>query len=215
MLRLFVAVRPPAAVRAALLAAMGGIAAARWQDDDQLHLTLRFIGDADRNTAADLIAALAAVRHPPVAARLGAIGTFASRGRPNAVWIGVEPAAALMALHHKIDQAAVRAGIAADTRAFVPHITLARLGRDAGPAGGFMARAAPSATFDVSGFTLFESVLTRAAAHYRPLADFDHASNKHLMVKHSEISCASAWRHLRPVGLMRRTMRSWFFDRGK
>lgn len=175
MMRMFVAVCPPAAVRATLLAAMGGIAGARWQDDNQLHLTLRFIGDVDRHTAADLVAALGAVRHPPIAARLGAVGHFATRGRPGAVWVGVEPAAALTALHHKVDQAVVRAGVPADTRAFVPHITLARLGRDAGPLGSFMATPMPAAAFDVTGFTLFESVLTRAAAAYHPLVTFDHA----------------------------------------
>ncbi len=176
-MRLFVAVRPPAEVRDALLDAMGGIAAARWQDDDQLHLTLRFIGEVDRHLANDVATSLAAVRHPPIAARLGAIGSFASRGRPHAVWIGVEPAAALTALHHKVDAALARAGVSPDTRAFVPHITLARLGRDAGPLGGFLARPAPAAAFDVTGFALFESVLTRAAAAYHPLANFDFAVN--------------------------------------
>ncbi len=182
-MRLFVAVRPPAAVRATLLAAMGGIAAARWQDDDQLHLTLRFIGDADRNTAADLVAALAAVHHPPIAARLGAIGSFATRGRPNAVWIGVEPAAALTTLHHKVDQAVVRAGIAPDTRAFVPHITLARLGRDAGTD-----RRLHRARGSIGGVRCVRLHAVRECAHpciaavYRPLADFTFAGNDRYLV---------------------------------
>ena len=173
MMRLFVAVRPPPAVRDALTAAMGGVAGARWQDDDQLHLTLRFIGDVDRHTAADLVTALSALRHPPIAARLGTLGSFAARGRPNAVWVGVEPVTALTTLHYKVDQAVVRAGIAADPRAFVPHITLARLGRSSGPLGHWLAAPAPSGTFTVTGITLFESILTRAAAVYRPLAEFE------------------------------------------
>src|SRR3546814_13749731 len=47
--RLFVALRPARPVRTALIAAMHGIAAARWQSDEQLHLTLRFIGEVDRH----------------------------------------------------------------------------------------------------------------------------------------------------------------------
>ncbi len=178
MMRLFVAVRPPAAVREALLGAMGGVAAARWQDGDQLHLTLRFIGEVDRHAARDIAIALATVRHPPIAAKLGAFGSFTSRGRPHSLWIGVEPAAALTALHHKVDTALARAGVERDTRAFVPHITLARLGRDTGPLGSTFAAVPPSGSFVVDNLTLFESVLTRAAAVYTPLAEFPLAHPK-------------------------------------
>lgn len=171
MMRLFVAVRPPTAVRNAVLAHLGGVSAARWQDDDQLHLTLRFIGEVDRHAAADIADALAEVRHPPIAARLGSIGTFTTRGRPHALWIGVEPVAALTTLHHKVDQSLVRAGIPSDARAFVPHITLARLNRTAGPVAGFVARKVPAATFTIASLTLFESNLTRAAAVYQPLQE--------------------------------------------
>src|SRR3546814_10503522 len=61
MHRLFVAIRPPAAIRKALLSIMGGVEGARWQSDDQLHLTLRFIGEVDRHRADDIAAALATV----------------------------------------------------------------------------------------------------------------------------------------------------------
>lgn len=176
MMRLFVAVRPPPAVRDGLLATMGGVAAARWQDDDQLHLTLRFIGEVDRHTAADIAEALTGIRHPPIAARLGLPGSFASRGRPNALWVGVEPAGALATLHHKVDHALVRAGVPPDTRAFVPHITVARLGRNTGSIDGFLGQTVPSTAFTVSGITLFESILTRTAAAYRPVADYRMAN---------------------------------------
>src|SRR3546814_1235738 len=54
MHRLFVAIRPPSAIRKALLSIMGGVEGARWQSDDQLHLTLRFIGEVDRHRADDI-----------------------------------------------------------------------------------------------------------------------------------------------------------------
>ena len=59
MHRLFVAIRPPRAVRQRLLAIMGGVRGARWQSDDQLHLTLRFIGEVDRHLGDDIHAATA------------------------------------------------------------------------------------------------------------------------------------------------------------
>src|SRR3546814_10296472 len=65
MHRLFVAIRPPPAIRVRLLGLMHGIAGARWQDDDQLHLTLRFVGEVDRPQADDLADALGHIRFSP------------------------------------------------------------------------------------------------------------------------------------------------------
>ena len=58
MIRLFVGIRPPAAVRERLLSLMGGVEGARWQDDVQLHITLRFIGEVERPVAEDIATAL-------------------------------------------------------------------------------------------------------------------------------------------------------------
>src|SRR3546814_7637763 len=89
--RLFVALRPPRPVRTALIAAMHGIAAARWQSDEQLHLTLRFIGEVDRHRAEDVAAALGALHAPAVEARIAGVGVFERQGRPHMAWAGVEP----------------------------------------------------------------------------------------------------------------------------
>ena len=61
MLRLFVALRPPRAIRESLIAAMGGVPHARWQDDEQLHCTLRFLGEVDPPQAEDVAAALGSI----------------------------------------------------------------------------------------------------------------------------------------------------------
>ena len=65
---------------------MGGIAGARWQDDDQLHLTLRFIGEVDRHVATDVAAALGSVRHPPFELAVSGVGTFDRKGRIDTLW---------------------------------------------------------------------------------------------------------------------------------
>ena len=177
MHRLFVAVAPPPPVCDALLSAMGGVASARWQRDDQLHLTLRFIGEVDRHAAVDIAAALAGVRHPAFDVRLGAPGTFDRKGRVESLWIGVGPAEPLQALHNKVDAALTRVGIAPDGRAFHPHITIARFGRrDGWAAAGFV----PLGTlgrigFAVGGFTLFESFLGEGGSTYRIVERYDMA----------------------------------------
>src|SRR3546814_14957806 len=112
MHRLFVALRPPPDIRALLIAAMGGVRAARWQNDEQLHLTLRFIGEVDRPIAEDVVAALGSVHAPPITAAIAGVGRFEKRGRTDAIWAGVAPGDALAALHAKVDRVFVRLGLA-------------------------------------------------------------------------------------------------------
>ena len=175
MARLFVAVRPPEPVRDTLLTAMEGIAGARWQDDDQLHLTLRFIGEVDRRAADDIVVALTGVRHPAIEATISGVGSFNDRGRPNAVWAGVGPLASLSALHLKVDQALASAGVPRDTRAFHPHITLARLNRGSGDIAGFVGSTLIAARFAITGFGLFESILARDRATYHEVEHVEFA----------------------------------------
>jgi 2'-5' RNA ligase len=161
MHRLFVGLTPPAAIRRQLLGLMGGVPGARWQNDAQLHLTLRFIGEVDRRMAEDVAIALGHVRWPPVQVSLSGVGEFDKRGRTNAVWAGVRPHEALAALHRKIDQALIRAGLEPEHRAYLPHITLARMALTAGPTARFLADHAGLASepFTLTHFTLFESTL--------------------------------------------------------
>jgi 2'-5' RNA ligase len=168
MHRLFTALRPPASVREQLLDLMEGLPGARWQDDDQLHLTLRFIGEVDARTADDVAAALGAVRHPPVTMALEGVGKFGSRGRVNALWAGVRPHDELAHLHRKIDQALVRAGLEPERRAYLPHITLARFGRDGAAPDPWIARHAglSSPPFSIGHFELYESRLGSDGASY-------------------------------------------------
>ena len=174
MHRLFVAIRPPSHVRDALLDLMGGISGARWQDDDQLHLTLRFLGEVDRHQAEDVHAALGSIHHPSFDLAVSGLGMFDRRGVPTTIWAGVSSPEPVHTLHKKIDQAMTRVGIEPDRRAFHPHITLARLGRDAGPTGGFLARSGTvrGKPFRVAAFSLFESRLTPEGAVYTELETY-------------------------------------------
>lgn len=175
MHRLFAALRPPPAIRAALAAVMEGLPGARWQDDDQLHCTLRFIGEVDRHQAEDVAAALAGVVAPAPMARVEGVGTFDSRGHVDTLWARVVPADPLAQLHRKVDQALTRAGIAPDARRYLPHITLARFGRRAADplaiARWVEAHAAlATADFALDHLFLYESHLTRDGARYEAVA---------------------------------------------
>ena len=157
--------KPPSPL---LIASMGGISGARWQSDDQLHLTVRFIGEVDRHQAGDVDAALGGVHQPRFEIAINGIGHFERRGQPEAVWAGVSPHEPLKALHKKVDQAIARVGIAPEQRAYLPHITLARLKRGSGPVGNLLEQSGglASAPFTVDQFGLYESKLTPEGAVY-------------------------------------------------
>ncbi|MDR7154111.1 2'-5' RNA ligase [Sphingobium xenophagum] len=171
MHRLFVAIRPPASHRAALRAIMGGVMGARWQSDDQLHLTLRFVGQVDRHRADDLADALRTVRFAPCAIQLSGVGTFDRKAVVDTLWAGVQPREPLASLHRKIDRACVAVGLPPEERAYLPHVTLARFGRSGGAVAPFLARhaALASPAFTVKGFTLFESRLGHGGASYHAI----------------------------------------------
>lgn len=172
---MFVAIRPPRAIRKALIDVMGGIEGARWQDDDQLHLTLAFAGEVDGARADDLIEALADVESAVFPAEVAGIGHFERKGVPTAVWAGVPLSDPLAQLQRRVERACRRAGLALERRAYRPHITLARLRRTAAPVGDWLAkhgtlRAGP---WQVEGFTLFESQLRPEGPLYSPLVDYE------------------------------------------
>jgi 2'-5' RNA ligase len=172
--RLFVAIRPPAQVRDTLLDASGGIEGARWQDEAQLHLTLAFAGEVERARSDDLADALADVESTPFPLEIAGAGHFERKGAATAVWARVLQTEPLAQLHGRVERACRRAGIETGRRAYRPHITLARLGRAAGPIGGWLAqhgtlRAGP---WQVTGFTLYQSHIGHDGALYQPLVDY-------------------------------------------
>ncbi len=174
MTRLFVALRPPAPVREALLATMGTVERARWQVDAQLHLTLRFVGEIDAPIADDLAVALGRIEAPAFALSIAGVGHFERKGRPTALWARPAPSPPLVALQHKVERACQRIGLEPEHRKFTPHITLARLGGGAGPVGDWLAAhgelAAPP--WPVDEFRLYESVLAPGGSHYQPVVSY-------------------------------------------
>jgi 2'-5' RNA ligase len=174
MHRLFVAVRPPEPIRDLLIDAMDDSADFRWQDDGQLHLTLRFVGEVERPVANDLADALGRIAAPSFELRIAGVGRFEQRNA-GALWAGVEPKGPVAALAAKIERICQSIGLEAERRAFHPHITLARWkGRRAREVQDYLKRAAglSSDPFAVDHFTLFESRLSRHGAHYEAVAHF-------------------------------------------
>jgi 2'-5' RNA ligase len=173
MHRLFVAIRPPEEVRDQLIDVMDDGVAVRWQSDEQLHLTLRFIGEVDRPVAEDLATELERIRFEPFAIALDGVGRFDQR-RGGAIWAGVAPREELKALAQKVERACQSAGLAPERRAYHPHITLARWSKAAPNLDPFIQLhgSLRSDPWQVEDFILYESRLGRDGAHYEEVARY-------------------------------------------
>jgi len=123
----FVALDLPLAVREELMLIASGVPGAYWVDEDQLHLTLRYLGEVDGALLRDFAGALSRLEVEPFTLELQGIGFFPPRGEPDKLWVGVVRSPALEQLRARVDTLATRMGIAPDRRRFTPHVTLARL----------------------------------------------------------------------------------------
>jgi RNA 2',3'-cyclic 3'-phosphodiesterase len=176
--RLFIAIRPPEAVRDRLVDAMEAIEGARWVDEENLHLTLRFVGEVEREAANDLAAALGRISWPDFALRIEGVGHFKRAGRfgghATALWARIPATAALEGLRQKVEAACEAAGLGRETRRFTAHVTLARLDRSSGPIGGWLSRFGDlrAGPWQASEFVLYESHLGHTGAFYEPVTVF-------------------------------------------
>ena len=125
-MRLFVALPIPRVVAQSIMLIQGGVPGARWQTREQLHLTLRFIGEVDGRDAAMLDDALAGIEAPAFELQLHGVGQFGNK-QPHTLWAGVRRIEALEHLQRKVDTAIRRVGQPQDAHKFTPHVTLARL----------------------------------------------------------------------------------------
>jgi len=166
--RLFVAIRLPDPVRERLLDVMEGLEGARWQDEENLHLTLRFVGEVERPLANELAGALGRIVAPRFPLEIAGVGHFERKGRPHALWARLGPSEGLGLLRQRVERACAEVGLERETRRFTPHVTLARLSGGTGPIAPWLAvnGALRIDSWEVEAFSLFESHLTHTGALY-------------------------------------------------
>ena len=176
MIRLFVALEVPVEHRLQLRRLQTGLPNVRWVPLENLHITLRFLGEVTELVAAEIDEELARIEADAFDIRLQSVGHFDSRGSARALWAGVELSPPLTALQARVEAAAVRAGLAPERRKFHPHVTLAR------PKGFPVDRLAPyladladfdAPPFAISQFTLMSSHIGKQAPAYTAEARYD------------------------------------------
>ena len=110
----------------------------KWVRPENIHLSLKFLGDVEETREPELVAALqrAAGRgHEPrpLTLQITGFGVFPDYHRPQVLWAGVTPDPGLELLQHGVEQAFASLGFPTEARAFRPHVTLGRAARDARP----------------------------------------------------------------------------------
>jgi len=152
-------------------------AALSWVPAARIHVTLHFFGELDAAMVSGLTRTLGdGVPTTPFDLVLGAGGTFPEAGRPRVLWLGFGAGAdALVRLHAAIEPRVAGVGQPDRHAAFRPHVTIARIRRDAAPAAGLALREAaartpaPAGRARVDALTLFESVPSPQGPSYRAI----------------------------------------------
>ena len=128
----------------------------------------------DRKTYRYLADALASVPFEPFELCISTTGIFERKSIPRAVWAGVERSEPLERLHRKVERVCQQVGLPAESRKFIPHITLARLNMASGPVAEFLSNTASFALppWTVQEFVLFESELRPEGSIYTPIVRY-------------------------------------------
>lgn len=174
MPRLFVGLELPERIKQQLLAIQRPISGARWQSAEQLHLTLRFLGNVEDPVAALIESTLATLKLHPFALAVKGVDCFGDPQHPRNLWAGVQPESPVKMLHDELNRRFETIGFAPERRPFKPHVTLSRFGRQAGSAEALLAaeRELVSPVFVVEQLSLFESHQDHQGARYQVIGRY-------------------------------------------
>jgi 2'-5' RNA ligase len=175
-MRAFIAVDLPDWVKVDLESIQDSVLDARWVSGENMHLTLKFLGDLDVFQIEDLGYELARIDMPSFELSLSGAGQFSNGVGVKMLWMGLAPHAPIIALQQQVERACRRARCLGDRQTFKPHITLARFSYppDIERARSYLERHSQMDrdSFRVSGFSLLSSELHPTGPIYRNEADF-------------------------------------------
>ena len=151
----------------------------KWVRPENVHLTVKFLGDIPKTDVDQVSAAAAAVTREaaPMNLRLKGLGVFPGMKRPRVLWAGLTgDTRRLIDFHQRLDESLAGAGFPADKREFTAHLTIARLRQSIDPrrlaeameaAGQF-----PETDLPARQLTLYKSDLQPSGAVYTVLRQF-------------------------------------------
>jgi RNA 2',3'-cyclic 3'-phosphodiesterase len=183
-MRLFVALSIPADARENLSSLISDLQRAdaqpRWINPENLHVTLKFIGEVPSENVAAMGDALATVRTAqPVDLEFRDIEFFPDARRPSVAWVGIESSQNLAVLAAEVNRVLTPLGIPREEKPFVPHLTIVRF-KETCPSPALLAEIGTKKESNFGGFQtgefhLIESKLKNTGAEYTTLHSFRFA----------------------------------------
>lgn len=178
-MRLFIAIELPKEIKAALAICQQKLRQtgvhASWPQPDNLHLTLKFLGEVDVARLPALKQVCAETAHQAASFTLTThgLGFFPNAKRPRVVWVGLHAdTPQLPALQQQLEARLTAVGFPADDKAFQPHLTLGRIKTPTNVRAlveGANAYDFPALTFTVTELVLMQSQLQASGSLYTPL----------------------------------------------
>jgi 2'-5' RNA ligase len=132
-LRCFVAVALPAPLKKEIGGLIGRLREAgadvRWVPDNNLHLTLKFLGDTEEGLISEIKVALHKKLSPyaPFYIKISGVGYFPGGKNPRVIWIGIEEPGSLADIYREVEEVMVNIGYPREKRPFSPHLTIGRV----------------------------------------------------------------------------------------
>ncbi|MEM9331535.1 MAG: RNA 2',3'-cyclic phosphodiesterase [Pseudomonadota bacterium] len=180
MPRLFTAIEVPSQIAMQLSLLQSGLPGARWIDRENLHITLRFVGDVDHSIARELGYALEKVKSSPFSLKLDTLDVFGN-AKPHSLYAGVARNPALFDLRAEQERICQRLGLSADSRKFTPHVTIARIrGAKTATIARYLSNhgAFQSLEFPVNRFVLLSSRASVGGGPYVTEETYELVENK-------------------------------------
>ena len=183
-MRIFIAIEIPQNIRVKIaeitdyLQSKTPPTAVKWVDYENLHLTIKFIGETKQEKIEEITKVLSQslAHQAPFSLEIGGLGMYPNNTNPRVIWLGVTGGEPLIAMHNILDQNLARLGIQREGRPFSPHLTIARLRRNTDAASSktigrtlSQFRVDSLGLFNIDRVQLFQSVLTPSGPIYTTL----------------------------------------------
>ena len=187
LLRCFIAIEIPETIKKSIAAIIDNLKKSdvKWVSEENIHITLQFLGETEESLIPDIKGALYKILAPYSSfyIKIAGIGSFPSGKRPRVIWVGMEESKPLISLYEDISSEMVKFGYKKEERGFTPHVTIGRVKSNRNM-GELLRRLEEFKDpdfpiFEVQNIKLMKSELKPSGAKYYTLAEipFGRRSN--------------------------------------
>ncbi len=125
----FLALPLPSSIRSELARFCYGLPQVRWVPEENLHLTLRYLGPLSSSQVEEVQERLKGLFFHPFSLKLEGVGHFQGKGRHGVIWVGIRENTFVSSLKKNMDLLLRDLSLPSDPRPFHPHVTLGRFER--------------------------------------------------------------------------------------